>query len=49
MTLQNALDRVEKQILEQARQRFGSQTEIAYALGVNQSTIARKLKRHGVS
>jgi len=49
MTLQKALDRVEKQILEKARQRYGNQTEIANALGVNQSTIARKLKRHGFS
>jgi len=46
MTLQEALDRVEKGILEKAQQRFINQTEIAAALGVNQSTIARKLKRH---
>ncbi|SHJ29977.1 PAS domain S-box-containing protein [Malonomonas rubra DSM 5091] len=46
MSLQDALDRVEKSILEKAQKRFGNQTEIAKALGVNQSTIARKLKRH---
>ncbi len=49
MTLQQALDQVEKNILLQARQRFLNQTEIAEALGVNQSTIARKLKRHGLN
>ncbi|WP_303722021.1 sigma-54-dependent Fis family transcriptional regulator [Malonomonas rubra] len=49
MTLQEALDRVEKHILEKARQRFSNQTEVAVALGVNQSTIARKLKRHGLT
>ncbi|MDB4470921.1 sigma 54-interacting transcriptional regulator [Deltaproteobacteria bacterium] len=49
MTLQEALDRVEKSILEKACQRFQNQTEVATALGVNQSTIARKLKRHGLS
>ncbi len=47
-TLQETLDRVEKVILEKARKRFSNQTEVATALGVNQSTIARKLKRHGL-
>lgn len=49
LSLQDALERVEKSILETARQRFSNQTEVAAALGVNQSTIARKLKRHGLS
>lgn len=49
MTLQESLDRVERNILEKARQRFQNQTEAAAALGVNQSTIARKLKRHGLN
>ncbi len=49
MTLQQTLDRVEKSILIKARERFRNQMEVADALGVNQSTIARKLKRHGLS
>ncbi len=48
-SLQAALDHVEKNILEKAQQRFSNQTEVAKALGVNQSTIARKLKRHNLS
>lgn len=46
VTLQEALDQVEQSLLRQACERFQNQTEVAQALGVNQSTIARKLKRH---
>lgn len=46
VTLQEALDEVEQSLLRQACERFQNQTEVAQALGVNQSTIARKLKRH---
>ncbi|PLY02149.1 MAG: Fis family transcriptional regulator [Desulfuromonas sp.] len=48
MTLQQVVDNVERQLLEQALARFSNQMEIAGALGVNQSTIARKLRRHGL-
>lgn len=48
INLQQALDRVEKSLLSKARERFNNQTEVAAALGVNQSTIARKLKKHGL-
>lgn len=48
MTLQEALDRVERSLLLQARDRFANQTEVARALGVNQSTVARKLKKHNL-
>jgi len=48
VSLQEVLDRVEKSLLESARGQFRSQQEIAAALGVNQSTIARKLRRHGL-
>ncbi|MCP4172873.1 MAG: PAS domain S-box protein, partial [Fuerstiella sp.] len=48
VTLQQALDQVEKGLLRQAKDRFCNQTEVAAALGVNQSTIARKLKKHGL-
>ncbi len=44
--LQQALDQVERSLLQRAKERFGNQTEVAAALGVNQSTIARKLKKH---
>jgi transcriptional regulator with PAS, ATPase and Fis domain len=47
-TLQEAIERAERVMLLRARQRHGSQTEMARALGVNQSTIARKLKRFGI-
>jgi len=46
MTLQQALETVERNLLTKARQRYRSQTRIAEVLGVNQSTIARKLKRY---
>ncbi len=47
-TLQETLDRVEKHLLETALTRFRNQTDMAAALGVNQSTIARKLKKHSL-
>jgi PAS domain S-box-containing protein len=46
MTLQQVLDQVEKNLLQKTRERFRNQTEAAAALGVNQSTIARKLRKH---
>jgi PAS domain S-box-containing protein len=46
--LEEALERTERVLLLRARQRYGSQSEMARALGVNQSTIARKLKRYGI-
>ena len=48
MTLQQTLDEVEKKLLEKTAQRYRNQTEMARILGVNQSTIARKLKKHGL-
>ena len=48
-SLQQVLDQVEKQLLEKTLQQYKNQTEIAVALNVNQSTIARKLKKHGLS
>jgi TyrR family helix-turn-helix protein len=46
--LDEALERTERVLLLRARQRYGSQSEMAKALGVNQSTVARKLKRYGI-
>jgi TyrR family helix-turn-helix protein len=48
VTLQEAVESVEKNLLDKARNRYRNQSEIAEALGVNQSTIARKLKRYGL-
>jgi TyrR family helix-turn-helix protein len=48
VTLQQALETVERKLLTKARERYRSQSRIAEALGVNQSTIARKLKRYGL-
>jgi len=48
VTLQEALETVERNILIKARERYRSQSRIADVLGVNQSTIARKLKRYGL-
>jgi DNA-binding NtrC family response regulator len=48
-TLDEAIARTERVMLLRARQRHGNQTDMARALGVNQSTIARKLKRYGIT
>jgi PAS domain S-box-containing protein len=47
-TLEEALLRTERAVLLRARERYRSQTDMARALGVNQSTVARKLQRHGL-
>ena len=48
VSLQQTLETVEKKVLEKALQQYRNQSEIATALGVNQSTIARKLKKFGL-
>jgi transcriptional regulator with PAS, ATPase and Fis domain len=48
MSLHQVLDSAEKTLLSQAILRYGNQCKMAEALGVNQSTIARKLKKHGL-
>lgn len=48
MPLKQALDQVEKDILEQTLKSCSNQMDMATMLGVNQSTIARKLKRYGL-
>jgi transcriptional regulator with PAS, ATPase and Fis domain len=49
MTLQQAIDSVERSILTQALDKYDNQSQVAEALGVNQSTISKKLKRFGLS
>lgn len=48
ISLQETLDSVERSILQRALAKHGNQVRMAEALGVNQSTIARKLKKHGL-
>ena len=49
ISLQEALESVERNLLARARDRYRNQAGIAAALGVNQSTIARKLKRYNLT
>jgi len=48
-TLNEAVEGAERTALLRARERYGNQAEMAKALGVNQSTVARKLKRYGIA
>lgn len=47
--LKDAVEEVEKQILERALKKFGSTRKTADILRVDQSTIVRKLKRYNIS
>jgi PAS domain S-box-containing protein len=49
LTLQEALDGLERKLLIQSMKTHGNQRGMAAALGINQSTIARKLVKHGLS
>jgi PAS domain S-box-containing protein len=46
MPLKEAVDLVEKELLELAEKKYGSTTKMAEVLGVNQSTISRKLQKY---
>jgi len=48
LTLQQALESCERSMIAEAMEEFGNQYKVADALGVNQSTVARKLKRYGL-
>jgi len=48
MSLQQVLDKTERAILSRSLERYSNQSRIAEVLGVNQSTVARKLKKHGL-
>lgn len=47
MTMQQAINSLERKMLAQSL-KLGNQRRMAAALGVNQSTIARKLEKHGL-
>lgn len=46
--LEEALNSVEKELLEEAYKKYANSYKMAEALGVNQSTIIRKLKKYGI-
>jgi len=48
ITLAQAVEETERALLLRARKLQGSQTRMAEALGVDQSTVARKMKRYGI-
>jgi TyrR family helix-turn-helix protein len=43
-----AIERTEKQLLEQAVKKHGSTRKVAKALRINQSTVVRKIKKYGL-
>jgi PAS domain S-box-containing protein len=49
MTLEQIMDCVERALLAEAMKEHGNQYRMAEALGINQSTVARKLKKYGIS
>ena len=49
LTLQQAVESFERSMLTEAMEEYGNQYRVAEVLGVNQSTVARKLKRYGIA
>ena len=45
LPLKDAMEQTERQLLKNAQERFSNMRDMAAALGVNQSTISRKLQR----
>jgi transcriptional regulator with PAS, ATPase and Fis domain len=43
-----AIESVERQILERALKKYGSTRKAAKALKINQSTVVRKTRKHGL-
>lgn len=48
MPLKDAVEQVERDLLKMAKEKYGSTTRMAEILGVNQSTISRKLQQYGL-
>lgn len=46
MPLKKALEVVESQIIIKAKEKYGSTRQMAKALGIDQSTVVRKLKQY---
>lgn len=49
LPLRKAIQRVESVMIRKALEKYGSQRKAARALGVNQSTIGRKMKKYGIN
>ncbi|MGM0897903.1 MAG: sigma 54-interacting transcriptional regulator [Bacillota bacterium] len=47
-TLPHLLDVVEKKVLENAKKRYRTTTEMAERLGISQPSVVRKLKKHAI-
>jgi len=48
LTLNQTMENTERTLLQEARQRHGNQALMAKALGIDQSTVARKMKKYGL-
>ncbi|WP_281974955.1 sigma-54 interaction domain-containing protein [Halobacillus litoralis] len=48
-SLNRTLERVEKERLERAKQKFKTTTKMAEALGISQPSVVRKLKKHRIN
>ncbi len=49
LPLKKAIERVESLMIRKAIEKYSSQRKTARALGVNQSTIARKMRKYGIN
>lgn len=49
ITLKEAFDRVERQLLQDAVKRFHTTYQIAEALQISQPSVSRKLKKYGLA
>ena len=49
LPLKKAIEKLESFMIKRAIEKYGSQNKTARALGVNQSTIARKIKKYGIN
>lgn len=47
--LNNKVEKLEKAVLEDALRKYGSTRKVAAHLGVNQSTVVRKMKKYGIT
>ena len=47
--MKKAIERVESFMIRKALEKYSSQNKVARALGVNQSTIARKMRKYGIN
>ena len=48
-SLNNKVEKLEKAVLEDALRKYGSTRKAAAHLGINQSTVVRKMKKYGIT